>query len=58
MNFYDDERMIIEDFQMTSNDEVHFPFRSHGAVEVFKAVRNTRKWANWTYNAGKADPPP
>ena len=58
MNFYDDERMIIEDFQMVSNSEVHFPFRSRGAIEAFKSVRNTRKWANWTYNAGKADPPP
>jgi hypothetical protein len=58
LNFYDDERMIIEDFQMVSNSEVHFPFRSRGAIEAFKSVRNTRKWANWTYNAGKADPPP
>lgn len=58
MNFYDDERMIIEDFQMTSNAEVFFPFRSSGALEVFKSVCNTRKWANWTYNAAKSDPPP
>lgn len=58
MNFYDDERMIIEGFQMTSNAEVYFPFHSSGAVEVFKSVRNTRKWANWSYSAGKADPPP
>ena len=58
MNFYDDERMIIEDFQIVSNSEVHFPFRSRDAIEVFKSIRNTKKWANWTYNAGKADPPP
>lgn len=58
MNFYDDERMIIEDFQLTLNSEVCFPFESRDAVEVFKSVRNTRKWTNWTYNAGKADPPP
>lgn len=58
MNFYDDERMIIEDFQIVSNSEVHFPFRSRDAIEVFKSVRNIRKWAHWTYNAGKADPPP
>lgn len=58
MNFYDDERMIIEDFQMVSNSEVFFPFCSCGAIEALKSVRNTKKWANWTYNAGKADPPP
>ena len=58
MNFYDDERMIIEDFQLVINSDVFFPFHSHGAVEAFKSVRNTKKWANWTYNAGKADPPP
>ena len=57
MNFYD-ERMIIDDFQMVSNNEVHFSFRSCGAIDAFNAVRNTKKWANWTYNAGKADPPP
>lgn len=58
MNFYDDERMIIESFQMVNNSEVHFPFCSRGVIEVFKSVRNTKRWANWTYNAGKADPPP
>lgn len=58
MNFYDDERMIIEVFQMVTNSEVHFPFRSSGAIDSFKSIRNTKKWANWTYNAGKADPPP
>lgn len=58
MNFYDDERMIIEDFQIVYNREVCFPVRSRGAIKAFKAVRNTRKWANWTYSAGKADPPP
>ena len=58
MSFYDDERMIIEYFQMVSNSEVHFPFRSRGTIDAFKSVRNTKKWANWTYNAGKADPPP
>lgn len=58
MNFYDDERMIIEDFQMVNNSEVHFPFCSRGAIEAFKSVRNTRRWTKWTYNAGKADPPP
>lgn len=58
MNFYDDERMIIENFQMANNSEVFFPFRSREAIEAFKSVRNTKKWANWTYNAGKADPPP
>ena len=58
MNFYDDEQMIIEDFQLVLNSEVCFPYASREAVEVFKSVRNTKKWAHWTYNAGKADPPP
>ena len=42
MNYYDDERMIIESFPNVRNAEVHFPFRSRDTIEVFKSVRNTK----------------
>ena len=42
LNYYDDERMIIEDFQIVDNSEVHFPFRSRGAIDAFKSIRNTK----------------
>lgn len=58
MNYYDDERKIIKDFQLIGNFGVYFPPQSQGAVNVFRSVCDTRKWMNWTYNAGKSDPPP
>ncbi len=58
MNFYDDERKIIENFQLIDNREVCFSHRSFDVFSVFKTIHKPKKWANWTYNAGKADPPP
>lgn len=58
MNFFDDERKIIDFFQDSSIFETWFPTPSLGAVRIYKSIHNRKKWNEWIYNAGKSDPPP
>lgn len=58
MNFFDDERNIVENLQMIPKREVLFLKQSFATVSVFKKIYKLKKWESWTYNAGKSDPPP
>ena len=58
MNFYDDELNVIDSFQGAPNGKIYFNRYTFGALNAFRTIHSIKKWANWTYSAGKADPPP
>lgn len=58
MNYFDDEKKIIESFQEIECSTVFFPLESDIAISIFKSIHDTNEWLQWTSSAGKADPPP
>lgn len=58
MNFFDDERRIIENLQMIPERDILFLNQRSDIISVYKKIYKLKKWECWTYNAGKADPPP
>lgn len=58
MNYFDDESVIIDWFQIVQDSEVFFLHHSKESEWVFRTVRNTSKWKHWVNSSGKSDPPP
>lgn len=58
MNLFDDENKIIEHFQLVDNKEVFLPDPNDEIEMLYKSIHDKAKWMDWTYCAGKNDPPP
>ena len=58
MNLFDDENKIIEHFQRIQDKEVFFPSLDDEIESLYRSIHETAEWTNWTYSAGKDDPPP
>ncbi len=58
MNLFDDENKIIEYFQLVDDKEIFFPEQNDEIEILYKAIHDKAKWEDWTYCAGKNDPPP
>lgn len=58
MNFYDNEAMIIEDFQLEKFQNVFIPYKTEIAIAAFSSIYNKDFWKEWTNSSGKNMPPP
>ena len=58
MNYFDDEKEIIEWFQDVERSSVCFLTENKDVVELFESIHNEDKWRLWTNSCGKSDPPP
>lgn len=58
MNYFDDERRIIEHFQGVDCESVFFPLQSDAAIHIFESIHNIDNWKKWVDSSGKSDPPP
>lgn len=58
MNYFDDERRIIEHFQEVACESVFFPVQSDAAIHIFESIHNIDNWKKWVDSSGKSDPPP
>lgn len=58
MNLFDDENKIIESFQRIQDSEVLFLDIDDEIEAIYRSIHENAEWGDWTYSAGKADPPP
>ena len=58
MNYFDDERKIIDIFQDCRGLGTCYATFSFRAQRVCNAIIDRRKWRQWVYNARTSDPPP
>lgn len=58
MNYFDDERNIIENFQNVSTRETLLITHRQESKKIFESINNKRNWKYWTFSGNKSDPPP
>ena len=58
LNRFDDEKIIISDFQMVEDGSVLFVDMSDEAEKVYSSIHLLELWDKWVDSSGKSDPPP
>ena len=58
MNYFNDEKNILEWFRETYEQDVFFPVYSEVCEELYILLKNDEKYADWINSSGKGDPPP
>ncbi len=59
MNYFDDERKIIDWFQTTVDiKDIICPYFTKNAIKVFRCIYKPYLWDNWTENCSKSALPP
>ncbi|MBE5933652.1 MAG: hypothetical protein E7263_09575 [Lachnospiraceae bacterium] len=57
MNYFDDEKKIIGQFQRVEPNRVWFPIQNDGCIELYNSLRED-EFAEWIDSSKKSDPPP
>lgn len=58
MNYFDNEKNILDWFRNTFEQQVLLPVENKECIELYFSLSDEKKYVNWINSSGKSDPPP